>query len=419
MSRGASGILPPAPGLHAAPSTRLSQLLGALSPKPLPAMHITSPCRQHSSTSPHASPGLQSPRRFSPVPSRMSPHSVRHADSQVLSPDKPKAVRRSLLSPGRHRPAQRALLSPERSRAIRNLLPSPGHFGPKYNKQSGAVRRRQDAAVCGDDKLHHREQAHPDVSWGPRPGSATFSNTLPLQAGAAEQQKGTCKAVPNPPRSPFAAVANQLSASDGIIGHKQGGSAADLPARPQSASFSNEMLQQGVPDAPVSKLLLQQHASLPEQQLPNAKSAVPAAATSAEDQLDDRPAASPSPALSAGMAVAPEGGATASFARALDDVPTGSGADKPLEDRPASAFAPVAELPAPVDWRASKQMGSPMAEQLTCAELTDANTQPVCCFAPQMPQILSCTCCHLLSCRYPWSRIMLAVAVGQPYRYHI
>ena len=252
--------------------------------------------------------------------------------------------------------------------------------------------RRQDAAVCRDDKLHHRDQAHPNVLRGPRPGSATFSNTLPLQAGAAEQQKGTCKAVPNPPRSPFAAVANQLSASDGMIGHRQGGSAADLPARPQSASFSNEMLQQGVLDAPVSKLLLQQHASLPAQQLPTAKPAVSAAATSAEDQLDDRPAASPTPALpvlAAGMAVAPEGGAAASFARPLDDVPTESDADKPLEDRPASAFAPVAELPAPVHWQASKQMGSPMAEQLTCAELTDANMQPVCCFGPQMPQILA------------------------------
>ena len=385
MSRGASGILPPGPGLHAAPSTRLSQLLGALSPKLVPAPHITSPHRQHSRTSPHASPGVQSPSRFSPVPSRMSPHSVRQGDSKVLSPCKPHAVRRSLLSPGRHRPAQRALLSPERTRAIRNLLPSPRHVRPQSKEQSGAVGHRQDGAVSGNDKPHHKDQVHPNVSRGPRPGSATFSSTVPLQAGAAEQQQGLGKAVPTPPRSPFAAVANQLSASDGMTGQRQGGSAADLAARPQSASFSNAMLQQGAMDAPVNKSPpTQQPASSPAQQLPTANFAVPAAAASAEDQLDDSLAASPTPTLPAAAAkavwtaVAAEGDAAASVALALDDVPPGAGTDKALQDRPASAFAPVAELPAPVDWQASKQMGSQIAEQLTCAELTGAHVQPVC-----------------------------------------
>ena len=384
MSRGASGILPPAPGLHAAPSTRLSQLLGALSPKPLPAPHITSPHRQHSRTSPHASPGLQSPSRFSPVPSRMSPHSVRHGDSQVLSPRNPQAVQRSLLSPGRHRPAQRALLSPERNRAIRNLLPSPRQLRPQSKEQSGAIWHRQGAAVSGNDKRHHEDQAHPTVSWGPRPGSATFSSTVPRQAGAAEQQQGPSTAVPSPPRSPFAAVAKQLGTSDGMTGQRQGGSAADLAARPQSASFSNEMLQQGAVNAPVSKLPLQQHASSPAQELPIATSDVPVAATSAQDLLDDSLAASPTPAPPAAAAeagwtaAAPEGGAAPSIALAQDDVPTDSDADKSFQDRPASAFAPVAELPAPVDWQASQKMGSLIAEQLTCTELTDADTQPVC-----------------------------------------
>lgn len=347
----------------------------------------------------------------------MSPHSVRHADSQVLSPGKPKAVQRSLLSPGRHRPAQRALLSPERSRAIRNLLPSHGRVRPQSKEQAGAVGHRQDAAVSGHDKLHQGDQAHPNaMSRGPRPGSATFSSTVPLQAGAAEQQKGLCKAVLNFPRSPFAAVANLLGAPDGMIGQRQGANTADLAARPQSASFSNKMLQQGAMDAPVSRLALQQHASSPAQELPVANAAVPAPATSAEDQLDDSLAASPTPALPAAAAVqtasaaASEGGAAASVALALHGVPTGGGIDDALQDRPASAFAPVAGLPAPVDWQASKHMSSLVAEQRACAELTAADdTQLVCCFVPPMPQQLACS----------WSILVMAVAVGQTYCGHV
>ena len=113
-----------------------------------------------------------------------------------------------------------------------------------------------------------------------------------------------------------------------------------------------------------------------------ANSAVPAAATSAEGQLDNSLAAFPTPAPPAaaaeavGTAVAPCG-AAASVPLALGDVATGADADNALQGRPASAFAHVAELPAPVDWQASKQMGLVIAEQLTCAELTGADTQPV------------------------------------------
>lgn len=393
MSRGASSILPSAPSLLAAPSTRLSQLQGALSPKILPAPQCVSPQRPHSRTS---SPGLKSPSRFIPVLSRMSPQNGRHAGSPMFSPGKPKAAQHSLVSLDRHRPAQRALLNPESSRAIHDLLPDPHHGRPQSNQQAGAF--GQCPAVSGNGEPHNRDGAHlKAVPWGPRPGSATFSSTVPPQAGIAAHQKGFCMAVPTPPPSPFAAVVpNQLSAPDSMIGQRQGGSAADIAARPQSASFSSQILRQGaMADAPISSLPLQVLASSPSQQLPTAHAASSEPGTS-EHQLGDSIAASPEPAPlveSAWVAAAGAVDAAASAARAQDGLPGGGSADKVPQGRPASAFAPVADLPAPMDWQASEQMEPPMPEELTCAELTGADAQLVCCFGPHMPPKTKRSCC--------------------------
>lgn len=385
MSRGASSILPPAPSLHAAPSTRLSQLQGALSPKNLPAPQCISPQRPHSRASPRASPGLKSPSRFKPVLSSMSPQSGRHAGSPLLNPGKPKAAQHSL---GNHRSAQRTLLGPEGSRAIHNLLQNPHHGRPQSNGQAGAFGQCQ--AVSGNGGANNRDGAHPNaVPQGPRPGSATFSSTVLPQAGMAEHQKGFCKAVPTPPPSPFAAVVpNQPGAFEGMIGHRQGGSAADLAARPQSASFSSQMLQQGAINAPLPLRVL---ASSPTQELPTAHAAFPGAGTS-EHQLDDSVAASPEPAplaesawAAAAPAAAGAADAAATAALAQDALPGGASANKALQGKPASAFAPVADLPAPMDWQASEQIEPAMAEEVTCARLTGADAQPVRCFGPHMP----------------------------------
>ena len=402
MSRGVSGRLPPAPALHAAPSTRLSQLLCALSPKHPPAPHVPSPPRPTSPQargSPQASYGLRSPSRFSPGPSRMSPHRAGHAGSPMVSPNQPVAVQRSLLSPARHRPAQRALLSPERTRAIRNVLLSPRHVRHQCNEQQASAPVHNEAAAVS--KLHHGRQAQSNaVSWGPRPASATFSSTMPPHNGTAEKQRALSKAVPAPPRSPFASLANQVSASDSMTDQEHPGSAADLAAWPQSASFSNEMLQQDVMDAPVSRLLLQQHASSAAQGLHAAKGFSEAATS--EDQLEDSPAASPT---AAPPATAAEGALSAEVPQAVaDSVPlpqadlsTGATATEALLDRPTSAFAAVADLPAPMAWQASKQADPPLEGQPTCAELRD--TQQVGCCAP------STGCCCPVSCQQAFSQL--------------
>ena len=139
------------------------------------------------------------------------------------------------------------------------------------------------------------------------------------------------------------------------------------------------MLQQGTVDAPAAPAdaCLFTYTGLP----PTAHAAFPAAGTS-EHRLDDTVAASPEPAPLAettwvaattatpaateavGAAEAAEAvGAAASAALAQDGLPGDVSADKALQGRPASASAPVADLPAPKDWQASEQMEPAMAEQ--------------------------------------------------------
>lgn len=314
----------------------------------------------------------------------MSPQSERHAGSQLFSPGKSKAAQHSL---GRRRPVQRTLRSPESSRATHNLLlQNPHGCRPQSKEQAGASKKCQDVAVSGNDGANSRDGAHlKAVPKGPWPGSATFSSTVPPQAGTAGHQKDFCRAMPTPPPSPFATAINQLGAPDNMIGQRPGVSAADPAARPQSASFSSQMLQPGpTDDAPVSSLPLHVHASSPTQDLPTAH------AGTSEDRLDDRVAASPEPAppaesawVAAAVATA---GLVATAAWAQDAPLDGAGADKALQGgRPASAFAPVADLPAPMDWQASEQMEAPTAEELTYAGLSGADAQQVCCFGPHMP----------------------------------
>lgn len=364
MSRGASSALPPAPALHAPPATRLSQLLTALSPKRPSAPDMTSPQRPTSPQargSPRGSPGLRSPSRFGPGPIRASPTGARHAGSGMVTPDKPKAVQRSLL---RHKPASR-VLSPEGARAMCNVL-SSRHICPESNQQACAAGHSPVAAVVGSDKLGSAHQAQPVAcSWRPRPGSATFSTGIP-QIGSTEQQTGLSHARPAPLRSPFASVANQLSASKTAKGHGQAGSLAELAACPQSASFSNKMLHVG------SRSLDQQPASSPT-----------ASGLHSVDTLSE--AAAPQDQLHGSLAGFPAAGPLTGAAppdallAQADLQPTGAIAEGGPQDRPTSAFAPIADLPAPMAWQATNHDDPPMAEQPTCAEVTGNDQQVGCC----------------------------------------
>ena len=427
MSRGASSILPPAPSaLHTTQSTRLDQLLGALSPKHPAAAKVTSPHKQGSPRargSPQTSHGLTSPSRFTARPSRMSPQHARCAGSSMLSPGKHKSAQRSLLrltqqqpiqadmlspgrhkpaqpsllspdqhrrpqdgssSQGRHRPVQRSLLSPERKRAVRNLR-SPCHAKAQADNQACAAESSH--AVTGvtqhsgfdNDKLEIGQQVQPAAApWGPRPGSATFSSTLPIKPAGANQQQ-----APSP--SPFAFVAQQQHGSDTMLDQEQSGShASGLCARPQSASFSNEMLQQHATDKPVSKLMLEQH-SMPEQTSPAA--AASSGAATAQDKLDSPPA-SPSAAQPASLtaphlAAAAEAASTAFNAEAVaepaalaeDILLSGTGA---ADRRLNSAFAHVADLDLLGDWQSVRRAEAPEAEQPYCVDKNGVDPRVLC-----------------------------------------
>ncbi|KAL0036130.1 hypothetical protein WJX79_004586 [Trebouxia sp. C0005] len=139
LSRGVSSLLPPQPTLHTSQSTRLDQLLSTLSPaKALPAK-MPSPVRPkatYGEAIPPPDSGLRSPHRFSPGPSRMSPHHAR-LPSSMASPDRPKRVQRSLMSPT-HSKAIRNVLSPKRAKPTavlhepaRQVTEPQVHAGPE------------------------------------------------------------------------------------------------------------------------------------------------------------------------------------------------------------------------------------------------------------------------------------------------
>lgn len=300
---------------------------------------------------------------------------MKQPGSGMVTPDKPKAVQRSLL---RNKPAQQRVLSPERARAMNNLL-SSRHTRLESHEAAGVAEYSQAGTVSGCDRLSHAQQAQPSApAFGHRPGSA--SSTVVAHSGSVEQQTGPFQGRPAPPCSPFASVANHLDASDALIAHEQGGHPAGVPTWPQSRSSSKEMLHQGDVNAPgSSRPLLQQHASSPTAPgLPTAD-ALPEAAV-AHDQLDESRAGFPivDPPAAAG-------GSAASDALAQAGLPTGASADEALQDRPASAFAPVADLPAPMDWQVSKQHEPLEVEQAKCAELPENHQQVGCAVHLTMP----------------------------------
>lgn len=339
----------------------------------------------------------------------------------MLSPDKPKSAQRSLLSPpqhcpsvqadmlspGRHRPAQRSLLSPDQHRQGKDDSPSPGRHTPVQRSLLSPARKRvvrnlrsprhantradqacvaePSLAVNGvlqhgnalSDRLRVGHQKQPAAApWGPRPGSATLSSTLPVKPATATQQQAPSQPMQAPARSPFASVAQQPHNSHMALDEEQSGSrAAGLGTRPQSASFSNEMLHQVARDKPVSELLLEQH-SMPAQTFPAA--AASSEAAMAEAELGTPPSAA-QPASLTDPRPAAEAVSTAGAAEAAVEVAAVAQDDafsvEAAEGRPSSAFAHVAELDPPGDWQAGRQAEMPRAEQPSCADLNGVDQQ--------------------------------------------
>ncbi|KAL0018765.1 hypothetical protein WJX77_004615 [Trebouxia sp. C0004] len=321
LSRGVSSLLPPQPALHTSQSTRLDQLLSTLSPaKSLPSK-LPSPVRAKAAYGEEAIPpsdsGLKSPHRFSPGPSRMSPHHAR-LPSSMASPNRPKRV-------------QRSLMSPTHSKAIRNVL-SPKRAKPMAVLQESA----RQVHVDGTGRRHEHQQALPAVAkWGPRPGSATFSSSSPghttrraKEPDSAPTLAGMSLSVPLLHTS----LAHQPHAPDAMLGQQQ--QQQELPVgvgpRPQSASYSsalvNDPLHQptGVQPAASPTRHMLTGAALHET-LPEAAQMLPPIIPAAHQEgLGDLP-----------LAAAPDG----------DGLPA----------RPASAFAPVAVDASPTEWQADAQ----------------------------------------------------------------
>ena len=332
LSRGVSSLLPPQPTLHTSQSTRLDQLLSTLSPaKALPAK-MPSPVRPkatYGEAIPPPDSGLRSPHRFSPGPSRMSPHHAR-LPSSMASPDRPKRV-------------QRSLMSPTHSKAIRNVL------SPKRAKPT-AVLHEPARQVHADGTGHmHKQQALAAVAnWGPRPGSATFSSSSPGNVTHAVEEPDPAPILAglslSMPPLHTASLAHQPQAPDAMLDHQQQKLPAGVGPRPQSASYSSALpdglLHQPTgaqPAASTHKHMI--GGAAPHEVLPEAaQKLLPITAAACEEGLGDLP-----------LAAAPDG-----------DSPDGDSPDgDEAPARPASAFAPVAEEAPPTEWQAGAQVTEP------------------------------------------------------------
>lgn len=328
LSRGVSSLLPPQPALYTSQSTRLDQLISTLSPATSLPAKLPSPVRPkaaHGEAIPLPDNGLKSPHRFSPGPSRMSPHYAR-LPSSMASPDRPKRV-------------QRSLMSPTHSKAIRNVL-SPKRAKPMAALQEPA---RQ---VHGADGSGHRseQQVLPAVAkWGPRPGSATFSSSAPGTTTHTAKEPDSAPALPGMPVLHTASLAQQPQAPGAMLDQQQ---QQELPAgvgpRPQSASYSSSLahglLHQPTGAQPAASPHRHMSAgAAPHETLPEAAQKLLSFTSAAREAgLGDLP-----------LAAAPDSGG-----------PDGGG----LPARPASAFAPVAEEAPPTEWQAGAQATEPQAQ---------------------------------------------------------
>lgn len=201
---------------------------------------------------------------------------------------------------------------------------------------------------------HRHEQQNKSQSqgakYGPRPGSATFSSTVPGQSALKEGQLNPlAKDSACAPESPFASVADQPHASDPAPDHQQQQDKSEgFGPRPQSASFSSAVPQavsdslaclQAATDAADSRMLQLQHdpAKTVAQPVPHANTLLASVPALSNSTGPDSVMLAPGPLSS-------------------------SPGDAELCVRPASAFAPVAEAAPPAEWQAGAQ-GEPCREE--------------------------------------------------------
>ncbi len=333
LSRGVSSLLPPQPALHTSQSTRLDQLISTLSPAMSLPAKLPSPVRPkaaHGEAVPPPDKGLKSPHRFSPGPSRMSPHHAR-LPSSMASPDRPKRV-------------QRSLMSPTHSKAIRNVL------SPKRAKPMAALREPAKQVHADSTGHRHEQQAMPAVAkWGPRPGSATFSSASPGKTTHTAQEPDSAPILAglslSVPLLHAASPSHQPQAPDAMLDQQQQ-QQQELPAgvgpRPQSASYSSSLPDGTLPRPTGAQPAASQHRHMPAGATPHetlpeaAQKLLPITSVAHQEGLGDVP-----------LAAVPNG-----------ESPDGGG----LPARPASAFAPVAEEAPPTEWQAGAQAAEPQVQ---------------------------------------------------------
>ena len=197
---------------------------------------------------------------------------------------------------------------------------------------------------------HEQQNKSQGAKYGPRPGSATFSSSVPGQSALKEGQLNPLgKDSMCAPESPFASVADQPHASDPVPDRQQQQDKSEgFGPRPQSASFSSAVPQavsdslacvQAAPDAADSQMLQLQHdpAKTVAQPVPDADMLLASVTALSNSTGPDSVMLAPGP---------------------LSSLP----GDAELCVRPASAFAPVAEAAPPSEWQAGAQ-GEPCREE--------------------------------------------------------